>query len=72
MDFNLFCPHWVFAASGLPLVAASRGHSLAAVLSFSLQWLLSLQSVRSRVHGLQWLQHGGSVVTDPGSRAQAQ
>ena len=33
---------------------------------FSLPWLLSLWSVGSRVHRLQWLQHRGSVVSAQG------
>ena len=43
-------PCWVFAAvHGLSLVVASRVHCI----SFTLWWLLLLQSTRSRVHGLQ-------------------
>ena len=42
--------HWV-------LVATLRGFSLIAM-----QWLLSLQSMVCRVHGLQYLWHTGSVA----------
>ena len=38
---------------GFSLVVASGGYSLVVVPSFSLQWLLSLQSTGSRAHRLQ-------------------
>ena len=40
------------AACGLALVWASRGYSLAVCMSFSLQWLLLLQTVVSRARRL--------------------
>ena len=57
--FNLFFKNlfyfwlcWVFvAAHGLSLVAASEGYSSLRCAGFSLQWLLLLQSTRSRRAG---------------------
>ena len=50
----VFWLHWVFIALyGLSLVAESGGYSLLWCMGFSLQWLLSLQSMGSRAHGLQ-------------------
>ena len=44
-----FWMRWVFvAARGLSLVATSEGLSLLRYVSFSLQWLLLLQSMNSR------------------------
>ena len=49
-----FWLRWVlFAVRGLSLAAASGAYSLLVVLDFSLQWLLSLWSTRSKVLGLQ-------------------
>ena len=66
MYFYLFCLHWASTAARASSVVLSRGHSLAVALSFSLQWLLSLQSVSSSVHGLRQLQRVSSGVTVPG------
>ena len=50
-----FWLHWVsVVAHGLSLVVVSRGYSLLQCASFSLWWLLSLQSRDSR--------HAGSIV----------
>ena len=58
-----FWLRWVFiAAQGLSLVEANGGYSSLRCVGFSLQWLLLLQHVGSRAHGLQWLWHAGSVV----------
>ena len=43
-------PSWL---SRLSLVAVSGGYSLLPCAGFSLEWLLSLWSTGSRVHGLQ-------------------
>ena len=57
--FIYFWLHWVFvAARGLSLVAASGGYSSLRCMSFSLWWLLLLQSMGSR--------HVGSVVVARG------
>ena len=45
--------YWVFvAARGLSLAAVSRGYSSLQCKGFSLWWLLLLQSVGSRAHGI--------------------
>ena len=59
----LFSAVWVFTAV--------CGLYLAVVVGF-LWWLLLLQSMGSRAHGLQWLRHVDSAVAAQGSRAQAQ
>ena len=54
---------WVFvAAYGLSLAVASRATLYLGCSGFSLPWLLSLWSMRSRARRLQWLQHVGSLV----------
>ena len=61
--FTYFWLRWVFiAARGLSLVVVSGGYSSLRCMAFSLPWLLLLQSTGSRAHGLQQLQHMGSVV----------
>ena len=60
-----FWLHWVFVpVRRLSLVAASGGNSSLRCAGFPLWWLLLLQSTGSR--------RAGSVVVEPGSRAQAQ
>ena len=54
--------------AGFYLVAVCGGYSLVVVPG---RWLLLL-SVGSRVPELQWLQHMGSVVAAPRSRAQTE
>ena len=50
--FIYFWLHWVLiAVRGLSLVAASRGYSSLRCESFSLHWLLLLQSTGSRCAG---------------------
>ena len=50
---------WVFvAAHGLSLVAVSGGYSLLWCTSFSLRWLLLLQSTGSRRAGSVVVAHG--------------
>ena len=45
--------HWVFIAlCGLSLVAVNRGYSSLQCASFSLRWLLLLQLMGPRAHGL--------------------
>ena len=52
--FFFFWLRWVFiAVHGLSLVVVSGGYSLLRCAGFSLQWLLLLQSMGSRVRGLQ-------------------
>ena len=46
-----FWLHWVFAARGLSLVAASGGYSSLRCAGFSLPWLLLLQGTGSRCAG---------------------
>ena len=47
-----FWLHWVFvAAHGLSLVGVSEGYSSLRCMSFSLRWLLMLQSTGSRRTG---------------------
>ena len=49
-----FWPHWVFVAlRGLSLVVVSGGYSSLRCTGFSLRWLLLLQSMGFRAHGLQ-------------------
>ena len=50
---------------GFSLVVASGGRSPRRCVGFSLQWRLLLWSVRSRVLGIQWLWHVGSVAAIP-------
>ena len=51
---------WALIVSpGPSLVAASWGNSLAVVSHIGLRWFLSLWSIGSRVHGLQYLWHMG-------------
>ena len=57
---------WVFvAACGLSLVAVSGGYSSLRCMGFSLWWLLLLEHGLQE-HGLQQLQHVGSVVAAHG------
>ena len=50
---------------GFSLVADSGAYSLIVVRGLALKWLLLLQSLHSKVLGLQYLWHGGSVVAAP-------
>ena len=59
--FILFGCAILFAATQAPLQLWRTG--------FSLRWPLLLWSTGSRVQGLQWLQHMGSIAAAPGSRA---
>ena len=73
-NFIYFWLRWVLiAVHGLSLVVASGGYSSLQCTGFSLQWLLLLQSVSSRLVGFsscgmwaQQLWHVGSVVTARG------
>ena len=63
---------WVFvAAYGLSLAVASRATLYLGCSGFSLPWLLSLWSMRSRARRLQWLQHVGSLVEAHGPSCPA-
>ena len=63
---------WVFTdAHELCLVVASRGSSSLQRARFPLCWLLLLGSRASRVCGLQYLGHLGSVVATPGLSCSA-
>ena len=62
-----FWLHWVFiAAHELSLVVASGSYCSLHRAGFSLQWLLLLQSMGSRVSRLQQLQDTGSAVAAHG------
>ena len=65
--FIYFWLHWVFvAAHGLSLVAASGDYSSLQCTSFSLQWLLLLQSMGSRRMGFSSCSTWASVVVERG------
>ena len=65
--YFIFWPWWVFSdAGGLSLVVASGRYSLLECAGFLLQWLLLLQSMGSRVLGLQQLWCVGSIVVAHG------
>ena len=58
---------WVFVAvRGLSLAVEGGGYSSLRCIGVSLWWLLLLQSMGSRAHGLQQLRHTGSVVVARG------
>ena len=62
--FFLFWLHWVFVSvRGLPLVAASGGHSSSRCAGLSLSWPLLLQSTDSRRAGSVVVAHGPSCST---------
>ena len=60
--FIFGCVGSLLLHAGFSLVAASGGYSSVRCVGFSLRWLLLLQSTGSRVQGLQYLQHTGSVA----------
>lgn len=66
--FIYFWLHEVFIATRqLSLAEASGGTLESVVRGFSSQWLLSLQSTDSRVHGLRGVVHGLSCLSACGS-----
>ena len=62
--FNFWLCLVFVAGAGFSLVAVSGGFLLPCA-SFSLLWVLSVQSMGSRACGLQQLQHVGSVFEVP-------
>ena len=50
----------------LSIVVVSEGYTPVAVHRRSLKWLLLFWSTGSRVHGLRYLQHMGSIVATSG------
>ena len=69
----LFWLCWVFvAARGLSLIAASGGYSSLQCASFSLRWLLLLQSMGCRRVGFSSCSMWAQQLWLTGSRAQAQ
>ena len=65
--FVLFWLHWVFvAARRLSLVVVSGGYSLLRCAGFSLQWLLLLRSMGSRLTGFRSCSTWASAVVARG------